>query len=306
MTELGRHSSLEELQAEYPGHWKKVKDAMEVAVRESDNVRLDELVRPVLPAARNAKIPSKKELNNLKDKLIEQRLAALCIQTYLKHSFSDGVIQQSVTLFDRLIYRILLFDKRCRRKIVNRHLFKMLWPLVKNPNLLLPMAESRGIYGFHSKELLKGLVEIIGNRKCLEIGAGDGALSASLSQMNVDITASDDYSWSDRIKFGATVHKADAKTALETFSPDVVICSWPPPLNNFESYVFATNAVQTYIVIGGYGPNHFGNWGEYKRQENFSMINEERLAPYFFPPDLNCRVYVFNRVKDDALIHAKL
>ena len=79
-------------------------------------------------------------------------------------------------------------------------LFGLLWPLLAQRRLLMPLVQPKGIYWFSSKQLIKALASMIGDRRCLEIAAGDGTLSRFLSDEGVAVTATDDYSWSNSVQ----------------------------------------------------------------------------------------------------------
>lgn len=81
-----------------------------------------------------------------------------------------------------------------------------------------------------TKEWITPLAKWIGNRKCLEIMAGKGVISSALKGENVDIIATDNYSWRN---FNFTdmwcdVENIDAIEAIEKYGAnvDIVIMSW--------------------------------------------------------------------------------
>jgi hypothetical protein len=156
--------------------------------------------------------------------------------------------------------------------------------------------EKRGIYCFYSKELVAGLAQLIGNRKALEIAAGDGTLTGFLRDAGVEIEASDDYSWQKQVNYPAWVKRLDARDALQTGLPEVVICSWPPANNTFERQVFRTRSVQTYIVIGSRSRFITGNWTDYETQTAFRWQEAVNLSRLVLPPELGAAVYVFQRI----------
>lgn len=72
----------------------------------------------------------------------------------------------------------------------------------------------------------------IGDRKCLEIMAGGGYLAKGLREHNIDVIATDDYSWelhSESPGRENDVKKYDALDAIKLFTDArVLIMSWPP------------------------------------------------------------------------------
>lgn len=84
-------------------------------------------------------------------------------------------------------------------------------------------------------EWLKPLAKWIGDRRCLEIMCGSGALSYGLQHCGVDIRATDDFSW-DRehstawFRNGWTnLEELSAIDAIEKYGREItfLICSWP-------------------------------------------------------------------------------
>jgi hypothetical protein len=74
-----------------------------------------------------------------------------------------------------------------------------------------------------------------------------------------------------------------------------VICSWPPPANGFEKHVFAARSTGLYIVIGSRYRFASGNWDAYASQNRFEWHNDQRLARYVIPPELDSAVLIFRR-----------
>jgi hypothetical protein len=143
--------------------------------------------------------------------------------------------------------------------------------------------------------LIKELAILFDDRPCLEIGAGDGTLSRLLLEAGTRITATDDHSWSHTIPYPDTVERIDAGEALKKYRPQVTICSWPPPNNNFERHVFKTESVGLYIVIGSRHKFASGNWETYAAQKDFDRQIDSRLSCYVVPPELDSAVLIFSR-----------
>ena len=199
------------------------------------------------------------------------------------------------TIVNGLILQQLLFRRNLARKPASLRLFKLCWPLITQKRLLMPLVQRKGIYCFYSKELLARLEESISGGECLEIGAGDGTLSRFLSERGISARATDDQSWGHTIEYPPEVEKLDAKTALHTYQPHTVLCSWPPPGNSFERHVFLTDSVQTYIVIGSRYPYLSGNWNAYAEQTGFDWGIDETMSKLVIPPGLHNAVVVFRR-----------
>lgn len=153
--------------------------------------------------------------------------------------------------------------------------------------------------------LRRRLTRLIGQRRCLEIAAGDGTLSRFLQQQGVEVTATDDHSWRDRIAFPDAVQQMDAVTALRTHSPEVVLCCWPPANNAFEREVFRTRSVEQYIVIVSAHRFASGNWADYEAQDGFALERRPDLAALLLPPELKCEVLLFSRGSTGGIFQAQ-
>lgn len=198
-------------------------------------------------------------------------------------------------LWDGLILQKLLFQKELERKPVSIKSFKIVWPFIIKKKILMPLVNDKGIYCFYSKELIREFKKLIGDLKCLEIGAGDGSLTKFLLDQGIDCIATDDYSWEHYIKYPGFVQRLDAKSAVEQYKTDIVICSWPPPENNFEKYVFSSDSVKLYIVIGTRNKSYSGNHKVYNTEENFTMELNEKLSSLILPLAKDNAVYIFRR-----------
>jgi hypothetical protein len=194
-----------------------------------------------------------------------------------------------------LAQKLLFKGKGLERKPVSLAAFSMIWPLLTQKRFLMPLVEPKGIYCFYSRRLVKELATTIGDRKTLEIAAGDGTLSRFLTQEGVDVTATDDHSWDHSIDFPENVKKQDAESALEEHQPQVVICSWPPAGNDFEHQVVETPTVELYVVIASQHAFAAGNWTAYSEQTEFDYSEDETLSKLVLPPELEGAVYVFRR-----------
>jgi hypothetical protein len=189
----------------------------------------------------------------------------------------------------------LLFAHDLVRKPVSMSWFRLIWPLVWQKDLLMPLVEAKGIYCFYSKELIDALARLIDGRACLEIGAGDGTLSRFLADAGVAVTATDDYSWRHAVAYPEAVLKLDAGQALKRFRPRVAVCSWPPAGNGFERLVLADPGVELYIVIGSRHTFATGNWADYRAQTAFDLSEDEDLGRLVLPPELAGTVWLFRR-----------
>ena len=294
---LHKSPSLEELIDAHPDEWRLVQRDVGAMI-ERDNP--DEIKAYITRVSQpEAALPGRTRTRRerLTAEIRRQMTIHLLKQAIL--SASTGVSQGRVrfNLVNGFIAQRLLFRRGLQRKPVSLWRFRLVWPLVQQRRLLMPLVQPKGIWCFYSKPLVTALAAVIGDRSCLEIAAGDGTLSRFLADAGVRITATDDYSWHDSIDFPDTVLQQDAHTALRVHQPQVVVCSWPPAGNPFERYVFTTPTVEQYIVIGSRHEDSTGNWSAYRRQTSFRLVEDEQLSRLLLPPEVDHAVYIFSRVQ---------
>jgi hypothetical protein len=297
---LRKNPGLQEMMDRYPSLWEEAGRTLVEALEQRDARRLGEL------ATR-----AKAETVQWEERIRKSRRNPRVVETALPHvvrgrmllSALDKCFLASATgvasgrikfnLLNGIIVDRLLFKEGLTRKAASLAWFRLLWPLVSQKRILMPLVQPKGIFCFYSRRFVGELARLIGGRKCLEIAAGDGTLSRLLGEAGVNVTATDDYSWSHVIRFPESVVRMDAKQALVKFSPQVVVCSWPPPGNSFERSVFSTRNVELYVVIGSRYPFASGNWRDYSAQQNFEWAPDNRLSGYVLPPELETSVLLF-------------
>lgn len=294
--------TLRELCSQFPDEWAAVERDLTAAFKRSKQqepqVGIEKYLKSQILRTNPARRKGKDRSNSVpnESQLIRSRMIHLALKNY-NLSASTGV-QEGPVRFNALnsdIVQQLLFASRLERKPVSMFWFQLMWPLVWQKRLLMPLVESKGIYCFYSKQLLDALVAKLNSRPCLEIAAGDGTLTRFLSDRGAQITATDNYSWDSTIEYPEFVIRREAREALDLFAREVVICSWPPPNNNFERHVFKTRSVQTYIVIGSRNKFAAGNWKDYDRQSTFDLEEDKVLSRLVLPPELDSAVYIFRR-----------
>lgn len=227
---------------------------------------------------------------------VRTRMAHLAIKQHLIAE-ATGIEKGKVrfNLLNGYVAQKLLFTDGLKRKPVSMLLFRLLWPLLWQRRLLMPLVQPEGIYCFYSRQLVHALAALIGKRTCLEIAAGDGTLTRFLADRGVSIMATDDYSWKHEVKYPEFVIRKDAGEALREYAPDVVLCSWPPAGNAFEQQVFRTKSVKLYIVVSSRHRFAAGNWDDYQQQSAFEREEDEALSRSVLPPELDAAVYIFRR-----------
>ena len=281
--------SLKEMREAHPREWEKVQAEIADVVNTGDINDLKRYVQKV--SSGSAKH------NEIERAMATEALRKVCV------SAATGVSKGKVrfNLVNGWLAQKLLFKgKGLQRKPVSLGAFAVIWPLLTQKRFLMPLVEPKGIYCFYSRRLVKELADEIGDRKALEIAAGDGTLSRFLEQAGVDITATDDHSWSHSIDFPDDVRQQDAISALKEHEPQVVLCSWPPAGNAFEEHVFRTESVELYVVIASQHAFASGNWNAYSEQTAFDYAEDPNLSRLVLPPELEGAVYVFRRRNDGS------
>lgn len=266
----------------HPEEWEEVREELAKVVNSGDPERLKQYVQRT----------SRGDASDMKTAMTAEALRKLCV------SAATGVTKGKVRFNFRngwLAQKLLFRGKGLERKPVSLFWFAVTWPLITQKAFLMPLVEPKGIYCFYSRKLISELADEIGDRKALEIAAGDGTLSRFLAAEGVDVVATDDHSWKDSIDFPDDVERQDATSALKEHAPQVVICSWPPAGNSFEEHVFNTPSVELYIVIASQHAFASGNWDAYERQSGFTYEQSDTLSRLVLPPELEGAVYLFRR-----------
>jgi hypothetical protein len=299
---LNGDPSLHDLMERYPAEWQVAGRELAAAIEDGSAQNLNdfslkaksdlELWKGRIRKSRgNARV-----LESALPHLIRGRMALLALdKCYLAAATGKTSGKIRFNLINGFIIQKLLFSRHLTRKMASLAWFRFWWRWVTQKRLLMPLVQRRGIYCFYTRTLIAKLAVLIGKRSCLEIGAGDGTLARFLGEAGVRVYATDDHSWSHAVQYPASVEKLDARHALEKYHPQVAICSWPPPKNNFESHVFTTRSVETYVVIGSRYHFASGNWEDYAAQNLFEWSEERRLSACVLPPELESAVLIFHR-----------
>jgi hypothetical protein len=292
---------LEELCARYPKEWEWVQQELGKALANGGHAGLHGLLKRLSMSSATALSGQKGSASGRRPEfrlvdVVRYRMAQMAAKQHLV-AVSSGIESGKVrfNMLNGLIAQKLLFVEALERKPVSMFWFRLVWPLLWQKRLLMPLVQPEGIYCFYSAELINELARLINGRRCCELAAGDGTLSRFLRAAGVDVNASDDYSWEHSIRYPEWVARKEARDALKEHAPEVVICSWPPAGNSFEKQIFKTRSVQMYIVIGSRHQLAAGNLDDYNRQTNFDIEIDERLSRLVLPPELDPAVYVFRR-----------
>jgi len=286
----------------FPEHWKEVNDEIIEIFKQNNPKIVNDFMLNKKNDAQNWINRIKQEKNNPNTinlgfiPIIKSKIALSALEKYylaILYGKSSGKVKFSY--LNGAILQKLLFYYDFERKPVSLFWFNFFWTFNTQKNILMPLVNKKGIYCFYTKSLIKKLSKIIGSSKCLEIASGDGTLTSFLKNAGADINATDDYSWKTYIKYPEIVENIDAPKALIKYKPETVICSWPPSNNGFEKFVFTSESVKTYIVIGSEYDFASGNWNDYRTQTGFELFQDKKLSRLVIPKELDNRVLIFRR-----------
>ena len=282
---------LDEVREQFPAEWAQVQRELGQVVDAGDVAAIKAYASRI---ARPAPVRDEREAVSA---LARQRLAAGALKQMgvaAATGVTDGRLRFGL-VSGWLTQRLLFAGGGLERKPASMAAFRIIWPLVRQKRYLMPLVEPRGIYCFYSRPLIRRLAELIGDRPCVEIAAGDGTLARFLRDAGAEVVATDDASWQATRREGSDVVRQDAAAAVRERRPAVVICSWPPAGNAFERHVFSTPSVETYIMIGSRSEFAAGNWADYRAQDAFTFAEDPALNRLVLPPEIAPAVYVFRR-----------
>jgi len=282
---------LDEVREQFPAEWAQVQRELGQVVDAGDVAAIKAYASRI---ARPAPVRDEREAVSA---LARQRLAAGALKQMgvaAATGVTDGRLRFGL-VSGWLTQRLLFAGGGLERKPASMAAFRIIWPLVRQKRYLMPLVEPRGIYCFYSRPLIRRLAELIGDRPCVEIAAGDGTLARFLRDAGAEVVATDDASWQATRREGSDVVRQDAAAAVRERRPAVVICSWPPAGNAFERHVFSTPSVETYIMIGSRSEFAAGNWADYRAQDAFTFAEDPALSRLVLPPEIAPAVYVFRR-----------
>jgi hypothetical protein len=295
-------ATLDELMARFPSEWRAIGEALVAATASGSPAALEALVKQTRGAAarQQARLAAShgnpEVLAAALPQLAAARMAKLAVERTLLAA-ATGLTEGPIRFgrWSGLLIQSLFFSRGLVRKPVSLRRFRLLWPLVTQRRLLMPLVQQRGIYCFYSRELVRTIAAEIGDRPALEIAAGDGTLSRFLAAAGLKVVATDDQSWRHAVTYPAEVERLDASTALSRHRPRAVICSFPPPGNDFERRVFTTASVERYVVVTTRHRFAAGDWKAYQAQEAFDWEEDRALSRLVLPPELDPAVLVFRR-----------
>ncbi|SMH61532.1 SAM-dependent methyltransferase [Azospirillum agricola] len=297
---LRQARTLEDLRTSFPRDWRIVQHRISDILERGKPQDLAEFTKrtiehhQALIVVLGQSRPNDLDYESHLSRFAQVRMAALVIKD-LSRFAGKNMKSPKLGRIDQFLMGNLLFLDGFQRKPVSMFWFRLIWAMIRQRDMLMPLVEPKGIYCFYSKELITRLAGLIGSRPCLEIAAGDGTLTRFLQDAGVSIIATDNHSWHSSVTYPDSVTKLDARAALRMHKTKVVLCSWPPANNAFERFVFEANQVELYLVIGSRYDFASGNWRDYRRQTNFTVTHDLELSRLVLPPELGCAVYRFER-----------
>ncbi len=177
--------------------------------------------------------------------------------------------QQIITDRDTSHLDALLLDEQGRLKVVPAEVYAGIdWT-----DLRL-WCHHHAIYGLPTTELVEYLKKFIGDRKAIEVGAGNGALGRALSihstdsfiQLQPNVRNLYRLQGQPIVQYGTDVERIEAKAAVTAHSPQVVIGSWvtqfsdgtrPGSMYGLDEENIL-NRTEAYVVFGSKA-SHGGN-----------------------------------------------
>lgn len=300
-------ATLDELKAAFPQQWNNVGQQLVAATETKRPEALAEFVQQRMRASAPwraqlvAKGRNKSWQAEAMPHLVSARMAKLAAQHVLGAVAVAAVTGQTtgrvrLGFWSGLLIHRLFFSQGLERKPVSMKWFRWLWPLVGQRRMLMLLVQPKGIYCFYSQELVAALALLVAGRSCVELAAGDGTLAGFLRAAGVDVKASDNQSWKHAIRYSDDIELASATDVLARDKPQVVLCSFPPPKNDFERLIFETPSVELYVVITSKHRFAAGDWDSYENQKSFRMTRDAELSKLVLPPELDPCVLVFRRL----------
>ncbi len=172
---------------------------------------------------------------------------------------------------------------------MNNNIFVIPKQLPNNPNWnkfnLRQNYIEEGMFAFVSWKWINPFAERIGNKKCLEVIAGRGILSYALLQKNIDVIATDDYSWQDNEngqfkkwkEHVTTVEQMDAIKSVEKYGSniDVLIMSWAWMDDTAYRVIKKLYEINPKAVVVFIGESKYGCTADDSFFDHFQIIEDD-------------------------------
>ncbi|MEI6833363.1 MAG: hypothetical protein WCL28_05165 [bacterium] len=287
--------SLKELADLYPAVWQEVVAGLKERVAGNQGEALVAWRQAALAELESAPGKTADWQVEQSESVIKAQMTLLAIEQFA--DVMTGKVAAQPRLGDKIRFKFFLLPKIIRGSLFSLANFDRRWRALSDPMWAAGELQRSGVWSVPTLEFVQKIMELCAGRKVLELGAGLGVLFAGLKSLGVNISAVDDDSWqiSGWGRGVDNIQKMDASLALKTVSPEVVICSWPPPGNQFEVDVFKTKSVQMYIAVLSKQPFASGNWAAYKNQNQFDCTTMPALNALLRPIEAEQQVFVFRR-----------
>ena len=157
METLRRNPSLDELREAYPAEWAAVeRDIGRLVASEDDDAikrYLQSLAAPVHMAA-GRRLPEKDLISS---QIRRRRAAEAFSRAYIAAASGVRTGRVRFGLVNGYAAQKLLFQRDLERKPTSLPLFRLVWPLLRQRRLLMPLVTKRGIYCFYTRQLVRAL-----------------------------------------------------------------------------------------------------------------------------------------------------
>ena len=238
-----------------------------------------------------------KDLGSDSIDLLRAQMTLLAIDQFV--DVTTGKSGLNPSLRDRTIMRCLI-RPRILNHVGSTEEFDRRWDWLNDKIWGAADLQRQGIWSVPTLELVDRFSDHCHGKKVLELGAGRALLYSALRARGLDITGVDDGSWNigssgAKSLAGRNIETMDAREAVNSVRPEVVLCSWPPAGNPFEEDVFESPTVRLYLVVLSRHSFASGNWLAYKNQNKFECSISEPLNKLLRPLETEQQVLIFRR-----------
>lgn len=138
-----------------------------------------------------------------------------------------------------------------------------------------------GMFAFVCWDWVIPFTAWIGNRRCLEVMSGAGWLAKALREKNIDIIATDDYSWGKRKGWPVVseVIEMNAMSAILNYAHqcDILIISWPYMNDDAYHAIKAAHDTNPTMLVVYIGEGDGGCTASDRFFEHFEEIEQQEF-----------------------------
>jgi hypothetical protein len=241
------------------------------------------------------------DTNHAQTEVIKAQMTRLAIEQFI---CAYTGVSTAVSFKDRFLIASLLWIAAERGIVTTQKRFDALWSMIANKTAAAAAIQKSGYWSIPTREICAKISNLAQGEPILEIGSGRGLYLAGLRAAGANAQGIDDCSWAGALKTLGPARKhitrTDAASALRDMSPKVVLCVWPTPQNTFESLIFKTKSVQTYLVILSKHRFASGDWNAYKAVEasgNFTCTTLPETNMTLRPLEMEQQILIFRRMR---------